>query len=228
VQVAARELAMDTGASVAASATGAGVAGSVQIAVEEPLTLKGASNVSTTSEISDSGTVEIASQSSIFLEDSSVTVRAIQGNAGRIALLAPDMISLGDSTVLAEAGLNGGDVFIDPQFVLLDHSRISANAILGAGGNIEIIAGAFLANAGFVTASSEASVQGTVSIETVQGDISGALVTLSSSFVSPRTTLQERCAMRLGGDTSTFLIVGRGGVSPAPDESAAIVPLPER
>jgi large exoprotein involved in heme utilization and adhesion len=109
-------------------------------------------------------------------------------------------------------------------FVILDNSRISANAILGAGGNITIITGTFLANASAVTASSEASVQGTVNIETVQGDISGALVTLSSSFVSAKTTLQERCAMRLGGDTSTFLIVGRGGVAPSPEESAAAVP----
>jgi hypothetical protein len=183
--------------------------------------------VSTTSEQSDSGTVEIASETDIFLRDSSVTVRATKGNAGRIALLAPGIISLGNSTVLAEAGLNGGDVFIDPLFVILDQSRISANAILGAGGNINIITNAFLANASAVTASSEASVQGTVNIETVQGDISGALVTLSSSFVNPRTTLVERCALRLGADTSSFIIVGRGGVAPSPEESAAIVPLPE-
>lgn len=225
VEVNARQLVMDSGASIAASSTGQGVAGSVKVSVEEPLTLNGESSVSTTSEISDSGTVEVHSKSSIFVNKSSITVRATQGNAGRIALFAPDMIAVNDGTILAEAGLNGGDVFIDPQFVLLDNSRISANAILGAGGNINIIAGAFLANASAVTASSEASVQGTVNIETVQGDISGALVTLSSSFVSPRTTLQERCAMRLGGDTSTFLIVGRGGVAPAPEEAAAVVPI---
>lgn len=226
VEVTARQLTMDTGASIAASSTGAGVAGSVRVAVQDPLTLDGASNVSTTSELSDSGTVEISSATDILLNQSSVTVRATQGNAGRIALLAPRFIGMTDSTVLAEAGLNGGDVFIDPQFVILDSSRISANAILGAGGNIGIIAGAFLANDSAVTASSEASVQGTVNIETVQGDISGALVTLSSTFVSPRTTLQERCAMRLGGDMSTFLVVGRGGVAPSPDESIPLIFLP--
>ncbi len=226
VSVSARELTLDTAANIAASSTGAGVAGSVQVDVQQPLTLSGGSNVSTTSDISDSGTVAITSASDILLNDGSITVRATQGNAGRIALMAPGIISLQNGTVLAEAGLNGGDVFIDPQFVLLEHSRISANAILGAGGNIDLIANAFLASDGAVTASSVASVQGTVNIETVQGDISGALVTLSSSFVSPKTSLQERCAMRLGGDTSTFLVVGRGGVSPAPEDAVAIVPLP--
>jgi len=225
VSVNARLLTMDSAASIAASSTGMGVAGSVNVVVEEPFILNGGSNVSTTSDLSDSGTVSITSGSDILLNNGSVTVRATQGNAGRIELLAPRMISLREATVLAEAGLNGGDVFIDPQFVLLEHSRISANAILGAGGNIDLIANAFLASDGAVTASSVASVQGTVKIETVQGDISGALVTLSSSFVSPKTTLQERCAMRLGGDTSTFLVVGRGGVAPAPEESTPVVPI---
>ena len=228
VSVTARQITMDTNASIAASSTGAGVAGSVKVTVQEPFLLNSGSNVSTTSDISDSGTVNITSASDIFLNSGSVTVRATQGNAGRIELIAPGMISLGQATVLAEAGLNGGDVFIDPQFVLLEHSRISANAILGAGGNIDIITNAFLASDGAVTASSQASVQGTVNIETVQGDLSGALVSLSSSFVSPRTNLQERCAMRLGGDTSTFLVVGRGGVVPAPEEATAIVPVPWR
>ncbi len=223
----ARRLAMESGASIEASASGKGVAGSVRVEVSEPLVMRSGSNVSTTSEISDSGTVEVASASDIILEDSSITVRATQGNAGRIALFAPGTISLNNSTILAEAGLNGGDVFIDPQYVLLEDSRISANAILGAGGNINIITNVFLATESAVTASSEASVQGTVRIETLQGDISGALVTLGGTLVSTKTNLAERCAMRLEGDVSTFLLVGRGGVAPAPDEALPLLPLPK-
>lgn len=223
----AGRLAMESGASIEASASGAGIAGSVRVEVSEPLVMRGGSNISTTSEISDSGTVEVVSASDIVLEDSSVTVRATKGNAGRIALFAPGTISLNNSTVLAEAGLTGGDVFIDPQFVLLTDSRISANAILGAGGNIDIITNVFLATESAVTASSEASVQGTVRIETLQGDISGALVTLGGTLVSTKTNLAERCAMRLEGDVSTFLLVGRGGVAPAPDEALPLLPLPK-
>ncbi len=228
VVVRAHDLALENGAFIVASSTGSGVAGSVDVAVDAPLTLDSGSFISSTSAISDAGSVEVASGSGIFITGSSITVSATQGNAGRIALIAPETISLRLATVLAEAGLNGGDVFIDPQFVLLEDSRISANAILGRGGNINIITGVFLASDSAVTASSEASVQGTVRIETLQGDISGALLTLGSSFVSPKTNLAERCAMRLEGDVSTFLLVGRGGVASAPDEAATAIPAPSK
>lgn len=218
VAVKARALAMESFGSIEASATGKGFAGSVAITVEEPLTLRSGAAVRTASEISDAGTVSITSATSIVLEDASITVRATKGNAGSIVLLTPDRLWLLRSEVLAEAGLNGGSVFIDPQFVILDHSRISANAILGAGGAITIIADTFLSSSSAVTASSEASVQGTVEIQSPDAQLANALTPLSASFVGIETRLQERCAMRLGGDFSTFLVVGRGGMTPAPED----------
>lgn len=221
VTVQATKLTLDSGATIAASATGAGVAGSVSITVQQPLELRGGSAVRTTSTISDAGTVAITSATDINLIDSTVAVSALVGNAGQISLRAPGTISLSYSSVVAEAGLNGGNVFIDPEFVLLDHSRISANAILGAGGNILIIADSFLASSSAVTASSEASVQGSVQIQSLIVDLSGALVLLPSSLVDVSTQLREQCARRLGMDFSSFLVLGRGATEQTPDE-----PLP--
>ena len=218
VAVQATKLTLDRGATIEASATGPGVAGSVSITVQQPLELRGGSAVRTTSAVSDAGTVAITSASEINLLDSTVAVSALVGNAGQVSLIAPGTISLRHSSVVAEAGLNGGNVFIDPEFVLLDHSRISANAILGAGGNILIITDSFLASSSSVTASSEASVQGSVLIESLNVDLSGALVILSSSLVDVSTQLREQCARRLGMDFSSFLVLGRGGTEPTPDE----------
>ncbi len=218
VTVDARLLTMEDNASIEASATARGTAGSVAITVEEPLTLQSGAGVRTTSDISDAGTVSIHSATSIEMDDASITVRATKGNAGSIVLVMPEQLKLNNSSILAEAGLNGGSVFIDPQYVILDHSRISANAILGAGGAITIIADSFLSSSSAVTASSEASVQGTVEIQSPDAQLANALTPLSASFVGIETRLQERCAMRLGGDFSTFLVVGRGGVPPAPED----------
>jgi hypothetical protein len=218
IAVQARKLTLDRGATIEASATGPGVAGSVSIDVEQPLELRGGSAVRTTSAVSDAGTVAITSASDINLLDSTVAVSALVGNAGQISLRAPDTISLRNSSVVAEAGLNGGNVFIDPEFVLIDHSRISANAILGAGGNILIIADSFLASSSSVTASSEASVQGSVQIQSLIVDLSGALVLLPTSLVDVSTQLREQCARRLGMDFSSFLVLGRGGTERTPDE----------
>ena len=218
VEVKARSLALEDFGSIEASATGKGFAGSVAITVEEPLTMRSSAAVRTSSDISEAGTVAITSATSIVLEDASITVRAMKGNAGSIVLMTPDRLTLLRSEILAEAGLNGGSVFIDPQYVILDHSRISANAILGAGGAITIIADTFLSSSSAVTASSEASVQGTVEIQSPDAQLANALTPLSASFVGIETRLQERCAMRLGGDFSTFLLVGRGGTPPAPED----------
>jgi filamentous hemagglutinin family protein len=221
VTVKARQLTLDSGATIEASATGDGMAGSVAITVQQPLKLRGGSAVRTTSAISDAGTVAITSATDIHLTDSTVAVSALVGNAGQVSLLAAGTIYLLNSSVVAEAGLNGGNVFIDPEFVLLDHSRISANAILGAGGNILIITDTFLASSSAVTASSEASVQGSVQIESLNVDLSGALVLLPTSLVDVSTQLREQCARRLGMDFSSFLVLGRGGTEQTPED-----PLP--
>ncbi len=218
VEVKARSLTMESFGSIEASATGKGFAGSVAITVEEPLTLSSGAAVRTSSDLSEAGTVSIISATDIVLEDASITVRATKGNAGSIVLQMPGRLTLLRSEILAEAGLNGGSVFIDPQYVILDHSRISANAILGAGGAITIIADTFLSSSSAVTASSQASVQGTVEIQSPDAQLANALTPLSASFVGIETRLQERCAMRLGGDFSTFLVVGRGGIPPAPED----------
>ncbi|MGB8166391.1 MAG: hypothetical protein WCF18_02800 [Chthoniobacteraceae bacterium] len=228
VAVQATRLTLDHGATIAASATGPGVAGSVSIAVQQPLELRGGSAVRTTSTVSSAGTVEITSASDINLFDSTVAVSALVGNAGSVSLIAPGTISLRNSSVVAEAGLNGGNVFIDPEFVILDHSRISANAILGAGGNILIITDSFLSSSSSVTASSEANVQGSVQIQSLNVDLSGALVVLSSSLVDVSTQLREQCARRLGMDFSSFLVLGRGGTEQTPDEAAVAAPPAEK
>ncbi len=221
VVVQATKLTLDRGATIEASATGAGIAGSVAITVQQPLELRSGAAVRTTSTVSDAGTVAITSASDINLLDSTVAVSALVGNAGSVSLIAPGTISLRNSSVVAEAGLNGGNVFIDPEFVILEYSRISANAILGAGGNILIIADNFLYTSSSVTASSEASTPGNVEVKAIYGDLSGALVVLSSSFVDVSTQLREQCARRLGQDFSSFLVLGRGATEQTPDE-----PLP--
>ncbi len=165
------------------------------------------------------GSVAVTSASTIALRGgSSITVKSEVSDAGFIRLVAPQRITLQDSTILAEAGLNGGDVFIDPQFVILDHSNISANAILGAGGNITLIADTFLSSESGVTASSEASVQGTIDIQSPDAQLANALTALPGGLLGIEIRLSDRCPMRLSAELSSFLVIGRGGLPPAPDD----------
>ena len=219
VEVIALQLSLDRLGFIEASGTGTGVAGSVSIDVVAPLTLSGGSAIRTTSAISSAGEITVTSASDITLDGSSITVTALTADAGLITLAAPGLIFLvNGGAVLAEAGLNGGNVSLVSRFGILDLSRISANAVLGAGGNILIIGESFLASSSPVTASSQASVQGTVVIQSPDAQLANALTPLPAGLVGANVKLSERCAIRLGADFSSFLVVGRGGTSLTPDE----------
>ena len=121
------------------------------------------------------------------------------------------------SSVVATAGKgSGGNITIDPTFIILDHSVISANAQAGAGGNILISGSYFFDNDSPITATGTTA--GTVQITTLPLDLVNALADLQGGFIDLSTNLQDRCAMRLGTDFSSFLVIGRGGVEDSPDQ----------
>ena len=207
------------GGSISATTAGPGAGGSVFVEAGN-ITLAQASSIeAAATRTGTAGSVTLTSATTIALSDgSSITVRSALSDAGSIRLIAPQRIALQDSTILAEAGLNGGDVFIDPQFVILDHSLISANAILGAGGNIILISDTFLASESAITASSEASVQGTIDIQSPDAQLANALTALPGGILGTDIRLSERCPMRLSAELSSFLVIGRGGLPPAPED----------
>ena len=197
------------------------MAGSVAINVVNPLDIFGGSSISTTSAISPAGTVAITSETDVVLEGgSSLTVQALLANAGQISIITKHMLFMQNSSLIAEAGTNGGNIFVDPQFIVLDHSIVSANAVM-VGGNILLTADQFLTSETPITATG--STDGTVEISAPALDLNGALAALNSQLVDASIRFQERCAMRLGGDVSSFLVLGRGGVEDFPGETPLVI-----
>jgi hypothetical protein len=128
-----------------------------------------------------------------------------------------DNFYLDHSSVIATAGQGaGGNITIDPEFIILDHGLISANAAAGAGGNILIEGQFFFNNESPITATG--STAGSVQISTLPLDLVNALAELQGGFIDLSTNLQESCTMRLGVDASSFLVIGRGGVEDAPED----------
>ena len=219
VAISAGMLNLDRGGLIECASTGGGLSGGIAIRVEEPFTMSGGSALRTTSAFTSAGVIDVRSHSDIRLTDSTITVQALRDDAGSIVLRAPGTIALADSTLSAEAGNNGGNIFIDPAFIILDHSLLSANAAIGRGGNIFLRTENFLFSTSTITATGATS--GTVEIAAPELDIAAALVILPGAFVDASTQLREQCARRLGLDFSSFLVIGRGGVSLGPED-----PLP--
>ena len=137
---------------------------------------------------------------------------------------------LSDSTITAEVGGGpqtvGGNVTIDPQFVLLQNSRIVAKAMEGRGGNIRIAAQqVFLADpTSQVSASSALGINGLVEVRAPVTSISGTVALLPQAFARTTELLRDRCAERLrGGTVSRFVLGGRDGV---PQEPGGLWPSP--
>lgn len=187
------------------------------------ITLRDGATISASSDgTGNAGTISLDSGFSLELYNrASITTEATRAGGGKINLVAQDLMYLVDSRItssVADGSGNGGDINIDPTFVVLDNSQILANADAGNGGNIQITTQYFIASSDSrVDASANTGVDGAINISSPDTDLSGALADLPASFLNAAALLKQRCAASAGGVSSSFVIAGSGGVPASPD-----------
>ena len=175
----------------------------------------------------NAGNITIQSGSTFVMNNSKVTTEASQASGGTIEINAPKLVQLVNSQVSTSVGgsvgvpgaSDGGNINIDPQFVVLQNSQILAQAVAGAGGAITITAtSAFIADpASIVDASSTLGINGPVFINSPLQNVGGRLTPLSQKFSSAAALLAQRCAARAAdGKFSTFVVAGREGLPVEP------------
>src|SRR5205807_9430320 len=197
----ATSIEMNTGASVAADASqGTGRAGNISITAVDRLVMR----------------------------DSTLTTQATVADGGNITIRAGEVVQLINSRITTSVGTgsgNGGNITIDPQFVILQSSsQILANAFGGNGGKIDIAAGLLLISPdSVISASSALGVSGTITINSAISDLSGSLTPLPQAFLRTGALLSSRCAARVGGSHSSFVVAGREAV---PMEPGGLLPSP--
>ena len=203
-------------AGIFSSADGSGHAGSIEIQAGQ-VSLYNA-EIGCSANQGDAGSVTLQSGSSISLDQSYVAVDSTFGNAGTVTLQAPSTIVLQQSLVGAFAGLNGGNITIEPQILGLTDSGLDANALTGNGGHISITAD-FLYQLGnsFITAISynPSAQPGTVSI--MSGvDFANSLSALQVAPLHEGSKIREGCA-RKNPRANSLIVRGKGGVADRPD-----------
>jgi filamentous hemagglutinin family protein len=208
---------------VSTTTRGAGAGGDISLASAGNVEILNGGSVTADSESTgDTGKIEISAGNSITLSNATISTRAVTSDGGDIELTAPNIVQLTGSqiTTSVESGKGqGGNITIDPQFLILNNSQITANAFGGPGGNITLIANNFIPSANStVQASSTLSTQGTVIIQSPENDIAGSIAQLPQNIVDASGLLPERCAARhAGGAQSSFVVAGRGGLPTNPD-----------
>jgi filamentous hemagglutinin family protein len=201
------------------------VAGRVEIDGVSQTSFTGISSRSTQGSNGNAGEVMVSTGILSIANGGSISTEAegerSTASGGNITLHLRDFLYLVSSeistSVKGETG-NGGNITIDPQFVILNHSSIIAQAIKGHGGNITITAGQFVPSSdSIISATSELGISGTVVINGPLVDVNGALVVLSSQLRGRTEVLREACAARADRPISSLIEAGRGGLPQDPE-----------
>jgi filamentous hemagglutinin family protein len=181
----------------------------------------------------DAGNIYIRAPALYYMNHASVTTEAVLADGGDIKIDADGMVHIVDSEISASVGggpdTEGGNVSIDPEYVILVNSNVIAQAFEGRGGAILIIADLFLQDEySEVSASSAKGIHGTVDIRAPIKDISQQVKPLQKRFTSASEMLRESCIARIrGGEYSSFVVGGRDGLPLEPGPRGLLPsPLP--
>ena len=188
---AAQQVIVMNGGTISARSTGAGNAGSIAIDAGGRFSARNGGQVTTSAVAADGGDIEIRASHLIHVEDGHVTTD-VQGGLG-----------------------SGGNITLDPEFVVLNRAELRASAI-GDGGNITIQTDHFLRDASSVVdASSELGIDGEIQTTSPTVDLTSELAQLDTTFLDASSKLAAACAARSGG-LGTFAVRGRARPS-SPD-----------
>jgi large exoprotein involved in heme utilization and adhesion len=217
------DFSITTQGATSADSLGAGKGGDITIAARNATLIEGGKISSTGYETGDAGNVSITAVNTLLMKDSAITTEAMHADGGDIFISAPYMVRLDGGRITASVGggaeTTGGNISIDPQYVLLKNGRITANAFEGQGGNIEIVSDVFLADPGSVIdASSSLGIDGQVDIRSPISQVNGLISPLSKDFRSVVALLRKPCMARVHrGDYSSFMIKGRDSLPVEPE-----------
>ena len=155
----------------------------------------------------NAGQINVKTTKSIVLKDSAIKTESEFAGGGSITLLTRKLLELDNSTVSASVNNGSGDagnIFIDPERVILTNSTIKANADSGNGGNVYIQAGVLIKDTNSVIeASSEYGVDGDVVID-------APVITTSSGDDKPtrlvkNKLIKSRCMAKRSKDSALIV-----------------------
>lgn len=213
IDIRASTLVMDSGSSIQSASIGKGRAGTLAIRSEQELTLNGKSTISTSAPLSSGGDIKVDALGRVKLFDSKITAQAGPGGGGSIVLNSPSLVYLLDSTFTAQAVGDGGNLTISgPNFFILNRANLVSKSSTANGGNIAILSDYFFQSASIIDASAPFGLPGTVSVSAPNVDLSGSLVGLPSNLLGLENELRPDCGIRLSGNASSLILLGRGGL----------------
>ncbi|HEX7082295.1 MAG TPA: filamentous hemagglutinin N-terminal domain-containing protein [Gammaproteobacteria bacterium] len=211
------------GGRASAASTGAGTGGDIVIETGSAELLGGGEVSAHGTGTGNAGALRIFADDTLTMRDASVLTSAAASAGGDIEIGVGGHLLLVDAMVSAEAGGvtvedGGGNVLVDPEFVVLNDSDIVARANAGNGGNITIQALYFLASAdSSMDASSRSGIDGRVLIDS-PNQINDTVLPLDAPVVEVEGLLSQRCLPALAAQRSSLTVEPRAVAGSIPGD----------
>ncbi|MDC8450240.1 MAG: filamentous hemagglutinin N-terminal domain-containing protein [Nitrospira sp.] len=190
ITVNANNVQLNSGAAISANSTGQADAGNINITATDGLTMQN-SSITTRVDLNGKDTnarggnikITTSPEATVYLRDNSVISASVPGRG------------------------DGGNITIDPKFVVLQNSQILTQADRGRGGTIRIFASMFQPDAiSVVNADAGRGVNGTVTIQSPYAPAGGKIQPLGYRPLQAAALLNQRCAALAGGEFSSFTV----------------------
>lgn len=170
----------------------------------------------------NSGNLNLNSQNLNLDHEASLEAQVNTGNQGNINLITDNIFLEDQSKITSQATgtATGGNIFIENRdnLVLQESSQITADALQGNGGNINITTRGFFVSAdSLISASSEFGLDGTVEIDILNQGYQQTIEAGNYDFIAISKLINNRCFASQLPQQSSFTYIGRGGTPINPD-----------
>jgi len=187
-----------------------GEGGSIEIRANK-IDLNQTANITTSSlGLGRAGQIGLHAKESLQMQNSLIKTETFHADGGNIHITSPGYLYLINSAITTSVKNqegDGGNMIVKPEFIVLDNSRIKANATQGKGGNIQITTTGIYnfskePREEVITASSEFGVDGEITIDSPDVNLDDFLVVLPDGFAEVK--LPEPCRYKDISEQNTF------------------------
>ncbi|MEO0684199.1 MAG: S-layer family protein, partial [Cyanobacteria bacterium J06649_11] len=240
------ELELTGGGEIFTTAFNTGVAGNITINATDKITISGTQFTrfempsgglfanSNSPQATKAGNINVKALVVLMDNQGKISTETSSGDGGNINLQLGELLLLRNNSQIsttagtAQAGGDGGNISINSPFIVAlpnEDSDITANAFAGRGGNVDIITqGIFgiqprsqTTLQSDITASSQRSIQGEISVTEPEIDPSQGLLELPSGVIDKSDQIAQICPRGINAKKlSEFYITGKGSLPPSP------------
>lgn len=196
----------------------AGQGGQIEVFTPQLLIQEGAAIQTVARGTGEAGNISLAT-TNLTLTNGIITTEGKETGGGNITIHTDNRLYLTNSLFSAESTStqpqdSGGNITIaQTEFTILDNSQIITRGFIGNGGNIRITAEHFIPSIdSLLDASSHLGIDGEITIDAPDSDLTGSLAILPKTFFDASQWLRKHCANNTNPNRSLLKTTKREGI----------------